>query len=187
MVVVDSCQPCTLVLGPTRSGKSRWAEHLAQQSGLPVTYLATVPRPSSEDQIWLARVEAHASRRPAHWSVLEVDSALASALDCLGPPGLALVDSLGTWVAAGLELDTSAWQQSCAALVQSLSGCKVPVLLVSEQTGWGVVPVTAVGGLFRDRLGSLEQQLAPLCDAIWLVVAGRALNLSNLGLAVPGS
>lgn len=187
MVVVDFCQPCTLVLGPTRSGKSRWAEHLAQQSGLPVTYLATGPRPTPEDQTWLSRVEAHATRRPPHWSLLEVDSALASALDCLRPPGFALVDSLGTWVAAGLELDLAAWQQRCLSLVQSLSGCKVPVLLVSEQTGWGVVPATAIGGLFRDRLGSLEQQLAPHCDAIWLVVAGRALNLSNLGLAVPAS
>ena len=185
MVVVDSYQPCTLVLGPARSGKSRWAEHLAMQSGLPVTSWATGPQPSAEDAAWLVRVEAHAARRPQHWSVLEVDSALAGALDCLSPPGIALVDSLGTWVAAGLELDTSAWQQRCTALVQSLSSCKVPVLLVSEQTGWGVVPATAIGGLFRDRLGSLEQQLAPLCAAIWLVVAGRALNLSNLGLAVP--
>jgi adenosylcobinamide kinase/adenosylcobinamide-phosphate guanylyltransferase len=116
---------------------------------------------------------------------LEVDSALAGALDFLSPPGFALVDSLGTWVAAGLELDASAWQQRCTTLVHSLSRCKVPVLLVSEQTGWGVVPATAIGGLFRDRLGALEQQLAPLSVAIWLVVAGRALNLSNLGLAVP--
>jgi adenosylcobinamide kinase/adenosylcobinamide-phosphate guanylyltransferase len=116
---------------------------------------------------------------------LEVDSALAGALDFLTPPGFALVDSLGTWVAAGLELDASAWHQRCTTLVQSLSRCKVPVLLVSEQTGWGVVPATAIGGLFRDRLGALEQQLAPLSVAIWLVVAGRALNLSNLGLAVP--
>ena len=185
MVVVDSYQPCTLVLGPARSGKSRWAEHLAMQSGLPVTYLATGPQPSAEDAAWLARVEVHAARRPPHWSVLEVDSALAGALDCLSPPGIALVDSLGTWVAAGLDLDGSAWQQRCTALAQSLSSCKVPVLLVSEQTGWGVVPATAIGGLFRDRLGSLEQQLAPLCAGIWLVVAGRALNLSNLGFAVP--
>ena len=185
MVVVDFCQPCTLVLGPARSGKSRWAEHHAQQSGLPVTYLATGPRPSADDAAWLARVEAHAARRPPHWNVLEVDSALAGALDSLSPPGFALVDSLGTWVAAGLELDPSAWQKRCTALVQSLSRCQVPVLLVSEQTGWGVVPATAIGGLFRDRLGSLEQQLAPLCAAIWLVVAGRALNLSTLGSAVP--
>ena len=59
------------------------------------------------------------------------------------------------------------------------------MILVSEQTGWGVVPPTAIGGLFRDRLGSLEQQLAPLCSAIWLVIAGRALNLTSLGMAVP--
>ncbi|MDA0716641.1 MAG: bifunctional adenosylcobinamide kinase/adenosylcobinamide-phosphate guanylyltransferase [Cyanobacteria bacterium] len=187
MVVVESCHSLTLVLGPARSGKSRWAEHLAIQSGLPVTYLATGPQPTADDATWLARVEAHVVRRPPHWGFLEVDSALAAALDTLSPPGLALVDSLGTWVAAGLDLDSSAWQQRCTELLESLRNCRVTVLLVSEQTGWGVVPATAIGGLFRDRLGSLEQQLAPFCGAIWLVVAGRALNLTNLGLAIPAT
>ena len=116
---------------------------------------------------------------------MEVDFALAEELMCLKPPGLALVDSLGTWVAAGLDLDSSTWQQRTAELAHSVSSSAVPVLLVSEQTGWGVVPPTAIGGLFRDRLGSLEQQLAPLCSAIWLVIAGRALNLTSLGMAVP--
>ena len=185
MVVADPFPACTLVLGPARSGKSRWAEHLADLSGLPVTYVATGPRPSPHDSAWMDRVQAHLIRRPPHWTTLEVDSALAEELRYLKPPGLALVDSLGSWVAAGLDLDMPAWQERTAGLAQSLGCCAVPVLLVSEQTGWGVVPPTAIGGLFRDRLGSLEQQLAPLCSVMWLVIAGRALNLTSMGLAVP--
>lgn len=185
MVVVDPVPACTLVLGPARSGKSRWAEYLAHQSGLPVTYLATGPRPSEQDAAWMHRVQSHLIRRPLHWTTLEVNSALAEELRCLKPPGLALVDSLGSWVASGLDLDSLAWQERTAGLANSLGCCAVPVLLVSEQTGWGVVPPTAIGGLFRDRLGSLEQQLAPLCSVMWLVIAGRALNLTSLGLAVP--
>jgi adenosylcobinamide kinase/adenosylcobinamide-phosphate guanylyltransferase len=95
------------------------------------------------------------------------------------------VDSLGTWVAAGLEHDRESWGDQCAALSASLSACAVPVVLVSEQAGWGVVPATAIGGLFRDRLGALEQQLVPFCDALWLVVAGRALDLRAHSVAVP--
>lgn len=185
MVAADPFPNCTLVLGPARSGKSRWAEHLAKQSGVPVTYVATGPRPSLDDSAWATRVQNHVIRRPSHWTTMEVDFALAEELMGLKPPGLALVDSLGTWVAAGLDLDSPTWQQRTAELAHSVSSSAVPVLLVSEQTGWGVVPPTAIGGLFRDRLGSLEQQLAPLCSAIWLVIAGRALNLTNLGMAVP--
>jgi adenosylcobinamide kinase/adenosylcobinamide-phosphate guanylyltransferase len=47
------------------------------------------------------------------------------------------------------------------------------------------VPATAIGGLFRDRLGALERRLVARSAASWLVVAGRALNLMALGHAVP--
>jgi adenosylcobinamide kinase/adenosylcobinamide-phosphate guanylyltransferase len=185
MVAVESCSRLALVLGPARSGKSRWAEHLALQSGLPVSYLATGPRSTATDTAWQARVSAHRDRRPPGWTTLEVGAELCAALEALQPPGLALVDSLGTWVAAGLEHDRDRWSDECGALLASLSACAVPVVLVSEQTGWGVVPATAIGGLFRDRLGALEQQLVPLCDALWLVVAGRALDLRAHSVAVP--
>jgi adenosylcobinamide kinase/adenosylcobinamide-phosphate guanylyltransferase len=176
-----------MVLGPARSGKSLWAEHLALSSGLPVTYVATGPVPCADDPAWQARIQAHTQRRPQDWLTLEVGPDLAEALQALLPPGLALVDSLGSWVAAGLELDSQAWQRHCKGLIASLHNCAVPVVLVSEQAGWGVVPPTAIGGLFRDRLGALEQQLAPLCSGIWLVVAGRALDLRAHSVAVPGA
>ena len=185
MVAAESCPRFALVLGPARSGKSRWAEHLAHQTGLPVSYLATGPRPAASDPAWNARISAHRDRRPSGWTTLEVGAELCSALGALKPPGLALVDSLGTWVAAGLDHDAESWREQCTALSTSLSTCEVPVVLVSEQTGWGVVPATAIGGLFRDRLGALEQQLVPLCDAVWLVVAGRALDLRAHSVAVP--
>jgi adenosylcobinamide kinase/adenosylcobinamide-phosphate guanylyltransferase len=57
--------------------------------------------------------------------------------------------------------------------------------LVCEEVGWGVVPATAIGGLFRDRCGSLQQRLMAQAEAAWLVVQGRALNLMALGEAVP--
>lgn len=185
MVAVEPWFRCALVLGPARSGKSRWAEHLASRSGLPVSYLATGPQPSLDDPDWQARVEVHRRRRPSEWSSLEVGADLSTALCCLKAPGLALVDSLGTWVAAGLTMNAPAWRDQCTALAASLSTCAVPVVLVSEQTGWGVVPATAIGGQFRDRLGALEQQLEPLCDSLWLVVAGRALDLRAHSVAVP--
>lgn len=59
-----------VVTGPSRSGKSRWAEHLAETSGRPVLYVATGPdRPG--DSSWRLRLQRHRRRRPAGWQTLE--------------------------------------------------------------------------------------------------------------------
>jgi adenosylcobinamide kinase/adenosylcobinamide-phosphate guanylyltransferase len=110
---------------------------------------------------------------------------LATALAPLGPDSVGLVDSLGTWVAAGLECDEEAWDQACRALLTAIERCRAPLILVCEAVGWGVVPATALGGRFRDRLGLLEQRLTARAEAAWLVVAGRALNLLAISEAVP--
>jgi len=173
-----------MVLGPARSGKSRWAEHLAQTAGKAVVYVATGSADSNDDA-WQQRLHQHRQRRPSTWSCLEVGADLVEALASLRSAELALVDSLGSWVAQGLALDHPAWGSACAALVAALQICEAEVVMVSEQTGWGVVPPTAVGGLFRDRLGAIEQQLVEIADLSWLVVAGRALNLTVLGQPIP--
>lgn len=183
-MAVDRLARLSLVLGPARSGKSRWAEHLAHASGLSVLYVATGGCDPG-DSAWQARLDQHRRRRPSHWGCLEVGSNLAPALQALQPDQLALVDSLGSWVAHGLDLDDGAWDSACSHLHRSIAACPAPIVLVSEQTGWGVVPATAIGGLFRDRLGALEQTLVQRADVSWLVVAGRALNLTALAQPIP--
>ena len=76
-------------------------------------------------------------------------------------------------------------QGRCRELQAVLQRPGPPVLLVVEETGWGVVPPTAIGGLFRDRLGALQQALMAQASGAWLVVAGRAIDLMQLGQAVP--
>ena len=174
----------TVVTGPARSGKSRWAEHLAQVSGLEVTYVATGGS-GAEDPLWEARLALHRQRRPSAWGCQEVGFELAGSLSPLGTHSLALVDSLGSWVAHGLELDAMAWEQQCQRLLRAMESCKGTVIVVSEQAGWGVVPPTAIGGLFRDRLGKLEQQVMAVATTGWLVVAGRAIDLLTNSMVVP--
>ena len=174
----------TLVSGPAASGKSRWAEHLAQCSGKPVVVLATGPD-LPDDPSWQRRLERHRQRRPSFWRTLEVGGALSPGLLNLSPDELGLVDSLGTWVAAHLDRDGSAWQEQVDTLVHTVQSVPSPLVLVSEEAGWGVVPMTEAGGRFRDRLGMLQQHLSPLCDGAWLVLHGRAVNLAHLGRPVP--
>ncbi len=174
----------TLVTGPSRSGKSRWAEHLALRSGRPVTYIATGPRLEG-DASWSERLALHRRRRPADWPTWEVEGQLSAALEQAPAEHLLLIDSLGTWLAHHLELDTGAWEQEQQHLLSALQRCRAAALIVSEETGWGVVPPTAIGGRFRDRLGALQQELLPRCNEAWLVVHGRAIDLLRLSRPVP--
>ncbi|URR35690.1 bifunctional adenosylcobinamide kinase/adenosylcobinamide-phosphate guanylyltransferase [Thermosynechococcus sp. HN-54] len=165
-----------LVTGPSRSGKSEWAECLAAQSQQPVIYIATAIAPP-EDTEWLQRIEQHRARRPPEWELRECPHGLAPLLRELPSNACALVDSLGTWVANCLEQSQDQWQETVTELLASVQGCAAQLIFVAEEVGWGVVPAYASGRCFRDRLGELCQSLSPLMAAVYLVTAGFALPL----------
>ena len=183
-MVVEALPRLSLISGPARSGKSRWAEHLAISSGMEVVYVATGPL-RADDREWQERLRLHRQRRPNHWLLREVGADLVPALQALQVQQLALVDSLGTWVASLLEQDSVQWQASVEGLLDTVRCGQGTLVVVGEECGWGVVPPTAIGGLFRDRLGELQQRLAPLAGAAWLVLQGRALDLHRHALPVP--
>ncbi len=169
-----------LVTGPARSGKSEWAEALASQSGKRVTYIATSTL-DPDDKDWQARISLHRQRRPQEWRVFEVPEDLTGAIAAATAADCLLIDSLGTWLANLLEQDEETWLQTVAALVDGLGQTPSTVILVSEETGWGVVPAYPVGRQFRDRLGYLTRQVGAMADATYLVVAGYAVNLQPIG------
>lgn len=158
----------TLVLGGARSGKSAFAERLASAAPQPVTYLATAVVGDDED--FAERVRRHQQRRPAGWRTLECGADLAAALE--STTHTALVDSLGTWIAALPRFDADT-----AGLCTALRSRQGESIVVSEEVGLGVHPSTAVGGQFRDRLGQVNQAVSGIADRAYLVVAGRALSL----------
>lgn len=175
-----------LVTGPSRSGKSEWAEALAAataQNGA-VTYVATAQWDPT-DLEWQARLMAHQQRRPAPWITCEVPRALAAALAAAPPGETWVVDSLGTWVANCLEESDLEWQAQVNALVASVQRPGATRILVAEETGWGVVPAYPQGRQFRDRLGDLTRRVGAIADQVYLVVAGYALDLKAGGHPVP--
>jgi adenosylcobinamide kinase / adenosylcobinamide-phosphate guanylyltransferase len=159
----------TLVLGGARSGKSEVAEQLAAAGAGPVTYVATAV---VEDDAFAARVEVHRARRPAAWPTIEAGADLVGALGSVD--GTALVDSLGTWLAASPDLDAD-----LTGLIAVLRKRAGDTVLVSEEVGLGVHPSTEVGGRFRDALGVLNRQVSAAADEVFLVVAGRRLRLDG--------
>jgi len=172
-----------LVSGPSRGGKSRWAEHLVEEQAQ-VTYVATAAA-RAEDPAWQARLRLHRERRPAAWELVECGADLPAAVTSIAGGRTLLIDSLGGFVAWHVEQPEQRWQQQCEALIAGLHQRRQSVVIVIEETGWGVVPPTAVGGSFRDRLGLLAQTLEERASRSWLVVQGRALDLHQLGVRVP--
>ncbi|MBD2259121.1 bifunctional adenosylcobinamide kinase/adenosylcobinamide-phosphate guanylyltransferase [Pseudanabaena sp. FACHB-2040] len=173
-----------LVTGPTRSGKSEWAEHLAVSSSKPVRYVATSQIDPADGE-WLARIEQHRQRRPQGWQVQEVPVALPEAIAEADAEVCLLVDSLGTWLANLLEQDAAAWQQTCDRLVVSLEQTPAQVILVAEEVGWGVVPAYPIGRLFCDRMGQLTRSVGAIAQAVYLVTAGYAVDVRQLGHPIP--
>jgi adenosylcobinamide kinase / adenosylcobinamide-phosphate guanylyltransferase len=170
----------TLVTGAARSGKSDWAEQLAKKFAGPVTYVATA-KLDLTDAEWLERIDGHRQRRPTQWQLIESPPDLAAIVNKSTPDQCLLIDSLGTWVANFLEDSEATWLQESDRFLQALRDASSYIILVSEETGWGLVPVYPMGRLFRDRLGTLTRNVGAIASPVYLVTAGRVLDLSQLG------
>jgi len=169
-----------LVLGPANSGKSEWAEQLATKSPKAVTYIATAIA-DPNDPAWQEKIQKHIARRPSDWSTQEIPEALVDYLEqqatdqqCL------LIDSLGTWVANCLSYSAQQWEIIVNQFLTTIQNTSADVILVAEETGWGVIPAYPAGRVFRDRLGDLTRQMGGNATDVYLVTAGYALPLTQL-------
>ena len=161
----------SLILGGVRSGKSRLAEQMATDSGLPVTYIATA---TAEDVEMRQRIERHRADRPDHWTLVEEPLALGAALKQHAAEGRCLiVDCLTLWLTNLLMTDDSdLLTQELDDLLVVLEGLPGELILVSNETGMGVVPMGEITRRYCDEAGRLHQRLAQSCEQVVLTVAG---------------
>jgi adenosylcobinamide kinase / adenosylcobinamide-phosphate guanylyltransferase len=169
-----------LVTGAARCGKSEWAETLAIASGKAVTYIATATVDPTDTE-WQARIDRHQQRRPATWQTIAAVEDLARQIARAEPTQCLLIDSLGTWVANLLDRSDAEWEMVTQELLGVLPTSLGTIVMVAEETGWGVVPAYPSGRLFRDRLGMLTRQIGSTASTVYLVTGGHVLNLSQLG------
>ena len=160
-----------LILGGVRSGKSRLAEQHAVASGLAVTYVATATPGDGEIQ---TRIAEHRRRRSPSWTLVEEPLALARVLhEQASPDRCLLVDFLTLWLTNLLcASDENTFATERRALVELLPQLPGQIILVSNETGMGIVPLGALSRRFCDEAGWLHQDIAPLCDRVILTVAG---------------
>lgn len=177
-----------LILGGARSGKSLLAEQRAAASGLRVVYLATA---EARDGEMARRIAHHRERRPSDWGCAEETRYLATRLRQLAAPETCLlVDCLTLWLSnllfagraatqaeAGQAIDCPLLHDETSALIDLLPRLPGRVILVSNEVGWGIVPMHPVSRLFADEQGRLNQRVAAACDRVTLVAAGLPLTL----------
>lgn len=167
-----------LILGGARSGKSRLAEQIAKDSNLNVTYIATAQAFDREMQ---ARIEHHQAQRPGHWTVIEEPLYLADCLIELDQPNqLILVDCLTLWMSNLLMHENAELQmQQCQKLLDILPILQAEVILVSNETGLGVIPIGEISRKFVDESGRLHQQLGQIAEKVIFCVAGFPMMLKG--------
>jgi len=167
-----------LILGGARSGKSRLAERLALESGLAVTYIATAQAGDGEMG---ARIAHHQSRRPAEWALVEEPIQLMQALgDHAAENRCLLVDCLTLWLTNLLCLDEGAQlAKQRDALLQRIGELPGRIILVSNETGLGVVPLGELTRRYVDEAGWLHQALAERAQRVTFCVAGLPMVLKG--------
>src|SRR5947209_12783665 len=169
----------TLVLGGARSGKSRYAQQLAEQSRH-VVFVATA---KACDEEMRAKIERHRRDRSNEWPTIEEPLDLAKTLvehelAC----DVIVVDCLTIFAANLLEVegeDSDSMERRGEALCEALRTARCNVVLVSNEVGSGVVPEYAVGCRYRDLLGEINQKVARIADDVVLMVAGLPLALKG--------
>lgn len=195
-----------VVTGGARSGKSAFAErlaaHLAAASQSGVTYVATA---EARDAEMAARIALHRRRRPALWRTVEAPRDAVGALRTVPTRDVVLLDCvtllLANWLAAEAEADRvdlcgaaalpAETQQALADRVAQRAETLVAAaarrpgwtVLVTNEVGWGVVPPTPLGRLYRDVAGQVNRRLADAARAVYMVVAGQAVEVKALSLA----
>ena len=167
-----------LILGGARSGKSRLAEQSALSSALPVTYIATAQAWDDEMQ---ARIAHHQAQRPAEWLLIEEPLHLAERLQRIDQAGqMILVDCLTLWMSNLLMQEDARMQpDECGKLLKVLPELKSDIILVSNETGLGVVPMGQISRKFVDESGRLHQQLGQIADKVMFCVAGFPMILKG--------
>lgn len=163
----------SLVIGGAASGKSAFAESLVRSTGCAAHYVATMRR--SDDPEMREKISHHEIARGRNWTTAEVPLEVAARVGGL-VEGVALVDCATLWLANALEAGRG---EEAPALADALARASVPVVVVTNELGSGLVPMDAGARAFRDAHGRMNRALAARAGLVVLVTAGIPLALKG--------
>jgi adenosyl cobinamide kinase/adenosyl cobinamide phosphate guanylyltransferase len=172
----------TFLVGGARSGKSALALRMASAATGPVTFIATA---EARDAEMSARISVHLAERPPSWSTVEAPVRLGQALRNVPGATTVVIDCLTLWVANLIEAgyDDQAVGDAAGDVAHITAQRTGNVVVVSNEVGWGLVPMEALSRRYRDLLGRVNTTFCHHAAQAFLVVAGRVVPLA----AAPGS
>ena len=166
-----------LVLGGARSGKSAYAQRLAQElGGDDVLFVATA---EAWDEDMAQRIARHQQERPVAWRTLEIPRRVGQALiPHVRDTTVVLVDCLTLWI-NNLMAEKRDIEIEIQGLIGTLHIAAGPVLIVTNEVGLGIVPDNPLARAFRDNLGRANQLVAGAAEVVVFMVAGIPLVLKG--------
>lgn len=182
---------CILILGGARSGKSRFAQNLAESRGGKVLFVATA---EALDVDMRARIEKHRRERPNSWRTLEASTDIAPRIsshmhdastviiDCLTllVSNLLLGQERGFCAQPQIESAAEEWiLKEVQALIELIESAPASFLIVSNEVGLGLVPENKLGRIYRDLLGRANQLLAEHADEVYFMVSGIPMKVKG--------
>lgn len=165
----------TLILGGAASGKSAFAEKLCISSGKPRAYWATS---QVFDDEMRAKVHKHLVQRGPDWMTHEEPFDAVSVLNTLSEGQICLMDCATMWLTNHLlaEHDLEAETEG---LLTAIDACAADIVIVTNETGLGIVPENALARRFREAQGRLNIALAAHAERVVQVTAGLPLVLKG--------
>jgi adenosylcobinamide kinase/adenosylcobinamide-phosphate guanylyltransferase len=165
------------ITGGARSGKSAFAEKLADGLAGKRAYIATA---QALDPEMVKRIEHHRKRRGPTWDTLEEPLAVADLLRNLsGQYQTVLLDCLTLWLSNIMahsegDDDIAARSEDIVAAIKDFgSAC----IVVSNEVGLGIVPDNPLARQFRDGAGVLNQKMAKIADEAYFMAAGIPMRI----------
>lgn len=170
----------TLVLGGARSGKSRYAQTMAEAAAQSCGQrpIAIVTAQVYDDEM-AQRVALHQQERGETWQTVEAPLDLCGAINRLKPSDVAVIDCMTLWL-TNILLAEADLTCEVDQLLAALKASPAKIWIVSNEVGWGIVPDNALARRFRDEAGRLNQKLAQASEQAVLIVAGMKLDLARV-------
>ena len=169
------------ITGGARSGKSRYAQTLAQRMAKRVLFVATAfPR----DKDLRQRIARHRRERPRHWKTLENPADLSEVFSKTHRHmELIVVDCLTLYVSDRLMKREAESEMSARIerFCKRAAASSLITILVSNEIGSGLVPTTDLGLKFRDYLGRANQIAAHYANEVILMISGLPITLKKEG------
>lgn len=175
-----------LVTGGARSGKSGYSESLAKNLGENILYIATAIPFDGEMK---NRIAKHQKTRPKSWETYEgYEDLYKKILTCGEKYDGILLDCITVMITNimfghknfdenNISLDIMDEielhiKKQLSALMEVVKDVNVPLIMVTNEVGSGIVPESKIGRVFRDLAGRINQFIAQQADSVYLLVSG---------------